>query len=80
MIIGTEYYWINMKNTKVRSKLQIKLGPVRSGHFHNSQPFFVTGGDDCKIKLWNYNTKRCIFNLLGHTDYIRTVQFHSEVI
>jgi coatomer protein complex subunit alpha (xenin) len=22
--------------------------------------------------------KRCLFNLLGHLDYIRTVQFHHE--
>ena len=67
-----------MKNMKVI--LNSYEGTVRSGHFHNTQPFFVSGGDDCKIKLWNYNTKRCIFNLLGHTDYIRTVQFHSEVL
>jgi coatomer protein complex subunit alpha (xenin) len=55
------------------------IGPVRSVHFHNSQPFFVSGGDDCKIKVWNYNTKKCQFNLTGHTDYIRTVQFHHEL-
>jgi coatomer protein complex subunit alpha (xenin) len=39
----------------------------------------VSGGDDCKIKVWNYNTKKCQFTLSGHTDYIRTVQFHHEL-
>ena len=29
-------------------------GPVRSVDFHNSQPFFVSGGDDKSIKVWNY--------------------------
>lgn len=39
----------------------------------------MSGGDDCKIKIWNYNTKKCLFDLTGHTDYIRTVQFHHEL-
>jgi hypothetical protein len=53
-------------------------GPVRGIHFHRSQPLFVSGGDDYKIKVWNYKLRRCLFTLLGHLDYIRTVQFHSE--
>lgn len=38
----------------------------------------MSGGDDYKIKVWNYKARRCLFTLLGHLDYIRTVQFHSE--
>lgn len=53
-------------------------GPVRGVHFHKSQPLFVSGGDDYKIKVWNYKLHRCLFTLLGHLDYIRTVQFHHE--
>jgi len=53
-------------------------GPVRGVHFHNSQPLFVSGGDDYKIKVWSYKLRRCLFTLLGHLDYIRTVEFHSE--
>jgi coatomer protein complex subunit alpha (xenin) len=53
-------------------------GPVRGVDFHPSQPLFVSGGDDYKIKVWNYKQKRCLFTLLGHLDYIRTVQFHNE--
>ena len=53
-------------------------GPVRGVCFHSVQPLFVTGGDDYKIKVWNYALRRCLFSLLGHLDYIRTVQFHSE--
>ncbi|MCI04432.1 coatomer subunit alpha-1-like [Trifolium medium] len=34
--------------------------------------------DDYKIKVWNYKMHRCLFTLLGHLDYIRTVQFHHE--
>lgn len=53
-------------------------GPVRGVDFHPSQPLFVSGGDDYKIKVWNYKQRRCLFTLLGHLDYIRTVQFHHE--
>uniref|UniRef100_A0A0E0LYG5 Uncharacterized protein n=1 Tax=Oryza punctata TaxID=4537 RepID=A0A0E0LYG5_ORYPU len=53
-------------------------GPVRGVHFHATQPLFVSGGDDYKIKVWNYKTHRCLFTLHGHLDYIRTVQFRHE--
>ena len=51
-------------------------GPVRGIDFHVAQPLFVSGGDDYKIKVWNYKQKKCIFTLLGHLDYIRTTFFH----
>jgi len=27
---------------------------------------------------WNYKQRRCIFTLLAHLDYVRTVAFHHE--
>ena len=53
-------------------------GPVRGIAFHNNQPLFVSGGDDYKVKVWNYKQKKCLFTLLGHLDYIRTTFFHHE--
>ena len=29
-------------------------------------------------QVWNYKLRRCMFTLLGHLDYIRTVHFHSD--
>lgn len=54
-------------------------GPVRGIDFHKTQPLFVSGGDDYKIKVWSYQTRRCIFTLNGHLDYVRTVFFHHEL-
>jgi len=34
-------------------------GPVRGVSFHETQPMFVSGGDDHKVKVWNYKTKKC---------------------
>lgn len=54
-------------------------GPVRGIDFHCTQPLFVSGGDDYKIKVWSYQTRRCLFTLNGHLDYVRTVFFHHEL-
>ena len=53
-------------------------GPVRGIDFHNTESLLVSGGDDYKIKVWDYKLRRCLFTLLGHLDYIRTVQFHPN--
>ena len=53
-------------------------GPVRGVDFHLTDPLLVSGGDDYKIKVWDYKLRRCLFTLLGHLDYIRTVQFHPN--
>jgi coatomer protein complex subunit alpha (xenin) len=53
-------------------------GPVRGVDFHLTEPLIVSGGDDYKIKVWDYKLRRCLFTLLGHLDYIRTVQFHPN--
>ena len=50
---------------------------MRGIDFHPTQPMFVSGGDDYKIKVWNYKQRRCLFTLLGHLDYVRTVFFHN---
>ena len=31
-----------------------------------------------RVQVWNYKLRRCLFTLLGHLDYIRTVAFHNE--
>ncbi len=56
------------------------IGPVRGVDFHSTQPLFVSGGDDYKVKVWNYKLRRCLFTLVGHLDYIRTVEFHNEQV
>lgn len=53
-------------------------GPVRGVDFHLKEPLIVSGGDDYKVKVWDYKLRRCMFTLLGHLDYIRTVQFHPS--
>ena len=35
--------------------------------------------DDHFVKVWNYKTKKCLYTLKGHNDYIRTVEFHKDL-
>ncbi|KAE8236141.1 hypothetical protein A4X13_0g9250 [Tilletia indica] len=52
-------------------------GPVRGLDFHRTQHLLVSGGDDYRVKAWNHKTRRRIFTLMGHLDYVRTVHFHD---
>nr|XP_043637952.1 coatomer subunit alpha-2-like [Erigeron canadensis] len=52
--------------------------PVRSVSFERNRPFFVSGGDDYMIRVWDYQLRQCMFALSGHTGIIRTVQFHNK--
>lgn len=39
----------------------------------------MSGGDDHKVRVWNYKLKKCLFVLAGHLDYVRTVEFHHDL-
>ncbi|KAL4072497.1 coatomer WD associated region-domain-containing protein [Scleroderma yunnanense] len=56
-------------------------GPVRGVAIHPTRALLVTGGDDYMIKVWDLRpqSRRCLFTLHGHLDYVRTVQFHHEM-
>lgn len=52
---------------------------LEASEAHAETGRFVSGGDDYKIKVWSYQTRRCLFTLNGHLDYVRTVFFHHEL-
>mmetsp|Transcript_8349 Transcript_8349/g.30852 ORF Transcript_8349/g.30852 Transcript_8349/m.30852 type:complete len:1234 (-) Transcript_8349:112-3813(-) len=74
---GSIQLWDYRMNTLIASFSDEHEGPVRAIDFHDSKPLFVSGGDDFKVKVWNYKQKRCEYTLQGHLDYVRTVEFHK---
>ena len=43
------------------------------------RPFLVSGADDRTAKIWDYQTKKCVATLEGHTNNVSAVAFHPEV-
>ena len=43
------------------------------------KPHLITGGDDKRVKIWDYQTKSCVNTLEGHTHNISAVCFHPEL-
>lgn len=39
----------------------------------------VSGGDDCTVKVWDYQTKQCIYTFESHEDDITSVAFHPDL-
>jgi coatomer subunit beta' len=40
----------------------------------------VSGGDDGHVKVWDYQTKQCLFTFdTGHTDNVSSVAFHPDL-
>lgn len=39
----------------------------------------LSGGDDALVKLWDYQTKQCLFTFDGHEENISAVAFHPEL-
>ena len=65
------YHLILPSISRLLIAISSKIGPVRAVCFHPVQPLFVSGGDDYKIKLWNWKLGKSMFTLTGHLDYIR---------
>jgi coatomer protein complex subunit alpha (xenin) len=53
------------RNSPLVPRSASSSGPVRGIAFHPTQPIFVSGGDDYKIKVWNYKQRKCLFTLTG---------------
>lgn len=41
-----------------------------------SGPYLCSGSRDKSIKVWDITTNQCLFNLIGHNNWVRGVLFH----
>jgi len=46
----------------------------------NERSHIVSGGDDGQVKVWDYQTKQCLFTFdNGHQDNVAAVAFHPDI-
>ena len=46
----------------------------------NDRPHLVSGGDDGHVKVWDYQSKQCLFTFSdGHSDNVSAVAFHPDL-
>ncbi|KAL2488136.1 Protein SLOW WALKER 1 [Forsythia ovata] len=71
-LIGTVYVF----DAKSRTHLHCLKGHSAEAHLvpnpRTDDKFYLfCGGDDSVVKYWDVTTKTCLFDLLGHKDYVR---------
>mmetsp|Transcript_57105 Transcript_57105/g.104928 ORF Transcript_57105/g.104928 Transcript_57105/m.104928 type:complete len:942 (-) Transcript_57105:86-2911(-) len=43
------------------------------------KPYLISGSDDQKVKIWDYQTKQCIQTLSSHTNNVSAATFHPQL-
>lgn len=43
------------------------------------KPYLISGADDFVAKIWDYQNKACVQTLVGHTQNVTCVCFHSDM-
>eukprot|EP01130_Rhizamoeba_saxonica_P011528 TRINITY_DN478_c0_g2_i2.p1 TRINITY_DN478_c0_g2~~TRINITY_DN478_c0_g2_i2.p1 ORF type:complete len:920 (-),score=220.57 TRINITY_DN478_c0_g2_i2:701-3460(-) len=49
---------------------------VRSVHFHKEYPWIISASDDQTIRIWNWQSRKQIAILAGHSHYVMCARFH----
>ena len=65
-------------NGQLLHKFRAKTGPLWCAKFSHDGEFVATGGAAGRLVLWNTITGNSIWNLPGHRDTVRSVDFHPE--
>lgn len=65
----------NYATQALAKKIEASEKPLRSAIWAG-EDWVVTGGDDLKIRVFNFHTTQRLFEFEGHKDYIRKVVFN----
>jgi len=53
--------------------------PVRAAVFIARKHWIVTGSDDMKVRVYNYNTMERVYDFEAHSDYLRSIAVHPTL-
>ena len=58
--------------------MEVNETGVRTGAFSPDQRFFLTGGNDAVLRIWNVETGQCLRELKGHAREVTAAEFSSN--
>lgn len=63
-------YWESYDGSLVREKEGSRIGPVNCLAINSTGDYFVSSGNDCIVKLWNYELGEIIAQGVGHAGIV----------
>ncbi|XP_065583646.1 coatomer subunit beta'-like [Artemia franciscana] len=75
---GMIHVW-NHQNQQLIKTFEVCYSPVRSGKFIARKNWIITGSDDYRIRVFNYNTLERQHAVDAHKNYIRCLAVHPTL-
>ncbi|KAK2705189.1 hypothetical protein QYM36_017291 [Artemia franciscana] len=75
---GKIHVW-NHQNQQLIKTFEVCSSPVRSGKFIARKNWIITGSDDYRIRVFNYNTLERQQVVDAHKDYVRCLAVHPTL-
>jgi len=61
------------------ASIDVASKPVRSAKFISRRHQFVAGSDDCRLRIFDFDSFELVFEWEAHSDYIRYIQVHPSL-
>lgn len=71
-------YWESYDGSLVREKEGSKIGPINCLATNSTGDFFISAGNDCVVKLWNYELGEVIAQGFGHAGIITACKYSPD--
>lgn len=71
-------YWEVYDGSLARKKEGSKVGPVNCLAINSTGDFFVSSGNDCIVKLWNYELGEVVAQGYGHAGIVTACKYSPD--
>lgn len=71
-------YWEVYDGSLVREKEGSKVGPVNCLAINSTGDYFVSSGNDCIVKLWNYELGEVVAEGRGHAGIVTSCKYSPD--
>lgn len=71
-------YWEVYDGSLVREKEGSKVGPINCLSINSTGEYFVSSGEDCVVKLWNYELGEVVAQGYGHAGVVTATKYSPD--